>query len=96
MALVLTPWALGCFSSNSAQQARLGHGRAGAGARADGAELVGHVPGQAVGAASGGALIAAAGWGPLHWTAWPGCWRPVALSRRWAGRLAHGTRRQLA
>jgi predicted MFS family arabinose efflux permease len=24
MALVLTPWALGCFSSNSAQQARLG------------------------------------------------------------------------
>ena len=32
-ALVAVPWALGCFSSNSAQQARLVGHRAGAGRR---------------------------------------------------------------
>lgn len=66
-ALVMVPWGLGCFSSNSAQQAR----------------LVGIAPtlssgsialnssalyaGQAIGAASGGALIARGQMELLHW-----------------------------
>jgi predicted MFS family arabinose efflux permease len=66
-ALVAVPWALGCFSSNSAQQAR----------------LVGIAPllapgsialntsamyaGQAIGAATGGSLIASGGMELLHW-----------------------------
>jgi predicted MFS family arabinose efflux permease len=71
-ALVSVPWALGCFSSNSAQQAR----------------LVGIAPmlasgsialnssamyaGQAIGAASGGWLIARGQMDSLHWAGFAG------------------------
>lgn len=59
MAAVLVPWALGCFASNSAQQARLG-GAAPALAPALLALNTSAIYlGQAVGAAGGGALVAA-------------------------------------
>ena len=66
-ALVSIPWALGCFSSNSAQQARL----VGiAPALASGSIALNSsamYAGQAVGAASGGALIARDQMAMLHW-----------------------------
>ena len=59
MAAVLVPWALGCFASNSAQQARLG-GAAPALAPALLALNTSAIYlGQAIGAAGGGALVAA-------------------------------------
>lgn len=66
-ALVSVPWALGCFSSNSAQQARL----VGiAPALASGSIALNSsamYAGQALGAASGGALIARDRMDMLHW-----------------------------
>ena len=66
-ALVTVPWALGCFSSNSAQQARL----VGiAPALASGSIALNSsamYAGQALGAASGGALIARSQMQLLHW-----------------------------
>lgn len=66
-ALVSVPWALGCFSSNSAQQARLvGIAPAlAAGSIALNSSAI--YAGQALGAASGGALIARDRMGMLHW-----------------------------
>lgn len=66
-ALVTLPWALGCFSSNSAQQARL---VALAPALAGGSIALNSsamYAGQALGAASGGWLITQAGLSALHW-----------------------------
>lgn len=78
--LVCVPWALGCFATNSVQQAR----------------LVGLAPtlasasialnssamyiGQALGSTSGGGLISALGFGPLHWGALAGVMAAMALS----------------
>jgi predicted MFS family arabinose efflux permease len=67
-ALVAIPWALGCFSSNSAQQARL---LGIAPALASGSIALNTsamYAGQAIGAASGGWLIANDGMDLLHWT----------------------------
>jgi len=65
MSLVLLPWALGCFSSNSAQQARAGV----AAPALAGATLALNTSaiylGQAVGAAGGGALMAISGYSLL-------------------------------
>jgi predicted MFS family arabinose efflux permease len=66
-ALVAIPWALGCFSSNSAQQARL---LGIAPALASGSIALNTsamYAGQAIGAASGGWLIANDGMDLLHW-----------------------------
>ncbi len=66
-ALINVPWALGCFSSNSAQQARL-VGIAPALASATVALNSSAIyAGQAIGAASGGWLIAHQGMDALHW-----------------------------
>ena len=86
MALVLVPWALGCFSSNSAQQARLG----GAAPALAGALLSLNTSaiylGQAVAAAGGGALIAARGFdASLSWIALAWLLLALALSL-WAAR----------
>ena len=66
-AAVAVPWALGCFASNSAQQARL----VGiAPALASGSIALNSsalYAGQALGAAGGGALIARGEMGMLHW-----------------------------
>lgn len=85
VALVLIPWALGCFSSNSAQQARL----VGiAPALASGSIALNSsamYAGQALGAASGGWLIAHDGMGALHWFALAGLLASMAMSW-WASR----------
>ncbi|HVE54651.1 MAG TPA: MFS transporter [Ramlibacter sp.] len=66
-AIVNVPWALGCFSSNSAQQARL-VGIAPALASATVALNSSAIyAGQAIGAATGGWLIVRGGMESLHW-----------------------------
>ena len=66
LALVIVPWALGLFSSNSAQQARL----SGAGPAFAPALLALNTSaiylGQAIGASTGGAMIATTGFEYLH------------------------------
>ena len=90
-ALVVVPWGLGCFSSNSAQQARL----VGiAPALASGSIALNSsamYAGQALGAGSGGWLIAHGGMGSLHWFGLAGLLAAMAMSW-WATRQrAHGT-----
>lgn len=82
MLLAILPWALGGFATNSAQQARLG-GLAPALAPAlmalnTSAIYLGH----AVGAAGGGALLAAHGYEPLHWAGLG--WLSLAWLVSWA------------
>lgn len=67
MAVILTPWALGCFSSNSAQQARLGAAAPALAPALMALNTSAMYVGQGIGAATGGALIAAGGYAPLHW-----------------------------
>jgi predicted MFS family arabinose efflux permease len=66
-ALVMTPWALGCFSSNSAQQARLVESAPGLASASVALNSSGMYAGQAIGAASGGWLISQGGMHLLHW-----------------------------
>lgn len=80
MALVLVPWALGCFSSNSAQQARLA-----AAAPARAAVLVSlnssaMYVGQGLGAAAGGMLLGTVGYAALAPAATVGVLLSTALS----------------
>jgi len=67
MALLATPWALGCFSSNSGQQARLGAAAPALAPALMALNTSAIYLGQAVGAAGGGAQLAASGFGGLHW-----------------------------
>lgn len=66
-ALVSVPWALGCFSSNSAQQARLVGIAPALAAGSIALNSSAMYAGQALGAASGGALIARGHMETLHW-----------------------------
>lgn len=59
MSALLVPWALGCFSSNSAQQARLGLAAPAWAGALMALNTSAIYLGQAVGAAGGGALVAA-------------------------------------
>ena len=88
-AVVAVPWALGCFSSNSAQQARL----VGiAPALASGSIALNSsamYAGQAIGAASGGWLIVNTGMETLHWAGLAGLLLSIgasALATRYATR----------
>ena len=84
-ALVTIPWGLGCFSSNSAQQARLA-GMAPALASASIALNTSALyAGQALGAGSGGWLIAHGEMGSLHWFGLAGLLAAMAVSW-WASR----------
>ena len=91
-ALVSVPWALGCFASNSAQQARL----VGiAPALASGSIALNSsamYAGQALGAGSGGALIARGQMEMLHWAGFVLLLLAMALSA-WAAsvRTSHRT-----
>lgn len=76
MAAVIVPWALGSFSSNSAQQARLGQAAPALAPALMALNTSAIYLGQAVGAAGGGAIVAAhalagaegrALYGGLHW-----------------------------
>lgn len=100
MAAVLVPWALGCFSSNSAQQARLGHAAPALAPALMALNTSAIYLGQAVGAAGGGAVVAAhlavgesgrAVFASLHWIGLAWVVAALLLSR-WADRrLASGT-----
>lgn len=61
MALLLVPWALGLFSSNSAQQARLGQAAPALAPALMALNTSAIYLGQAIGAAGGGAVVAAHG-----------------------------------
>lgn len=61
MAIVLVPWALGCFSTNSAQQARLGLAAPALAPALMALNTSAIYLGQAIGAASGGVLVAHSG-----------------------------------
>jgi MFS transporter, DHA1 family, inner membrane transport protein len=67
MAPVVVPWALGLFSSNSAQQARLAASAPTFAPALLALNTSAIYIGQAIGAASGGAALATAGYGALHW-----------------------------
>jgi predicted MFS family arabinose efflux permease len=86
MAGVLVPWALGCFSSNSAQQARLSQSDPSVAPALLALNTSAMYVGQAVGAGGGGLLLAAAGgFGPLPYAAVGWMALAIALSL-WAAR----------
>ncbi|TFZ01003.1 MFS transporter [Ramlibacter henchirensis] len=90
-ALVLVPWGLGCFASNSAQQARLvgiAPGLASASIALNSSALY---AGQAIGAGGGGWLIVHTGYGLLHWAGLAAMLAAVGLSAL-AARSAHKAR----
>ncbi len=78
--LVSIPWALGCFSSNSAQQARLVAIAPPLAAASVALNSSAMYAGQAIGAASGGWLIAREGMDWLHWAAFAGLAASMAVS----------------
>ena len=79
-ALVSVPWALGCFSSNSAQQARLVALAPSLAAASVALNSSAMYAGQAIGAASGGWLITRGGLDSLHWAAFAGLVAAMAMS----------------
>lgn len=80
MAAVLVPWALGCFSSNSAQQARLGAVAPALAPALMALNTSAMYLGQAVGAGSGGMLLSHNGFAWLHWAALGWMLLAIALS----------------
>jgi predicted MFS family arabinose efflux permease len=79
-ALVSIPWALGCFSSNSAQQARLVGIAPGLAAGSIALNSSAMYAGQALGAGSGGWLIAHDSMDLLHWVGFAGLLLAMAVS----------------
>jgi MFS transporter, DHA1 family, inner membrane transport protein len=67
MALICVPWALGLFSCNSAQQARLSQSAPAVAPALLALNTSAIYVGQAAGAGGGGALLASAGFAPLSW-----------------------------
>ena len=90
MAIVLVPWALGCFSTNSAQQARLGLAAPVLAPALMALNTSAIYLGQAVGAASGGVLLAHSG---FRWLSGVGVlWMLAAIAlSAWAA--AHARQR---
>ncbi len=91
MAVVTVPWALGCFASNSAQQARLGNAAPALAPAVMALNTSAMYLGQAGGAAGGGWLVAHGGYHALHWlgAAWMAA--GLALSAWVARRARRGT-----
>ena len=90
-ALVCVPWALGCFSSNSAQQARLVGIAPSLAAASVALNSSAMYAGQAIGAASGGWLISRGGMDWLHWAGLVGLLASMAasaLATHYARRIA--------
>ena len=88
MATVSIPWALGCFSSNSTQQARLSTVAPALAPALLALNTSAIYIGQAAGAASGGWLIAQAGYAPLSRLALGWVTLAIGLSL-WVGRRQH-------
>lgn len=85
IALVLVPWALGCFACNSAQQARLSSAAPAYAPALLALNTSAIYAGQAAGAGGGGALLAAGGFAPLPWAGL--AWLLLALGLSlWAAR----------
>jgi predicted MFS family arabinose efflux permease len=91
LAVVLVPWGLGCFSTNSAQQARLSAAAPGWAPALMALNTSAIYAGQALGAAQGGAWIASRGYGPLAPTAL--AWMLAALALSWWLARRMGTQR---
>lgn len=91
MAVVLVPWALGCFSTNSAQQARLGLAAPALAPALMALNTSAIYLGQAIGAASGGVLVASSG---FTWLSPVGVlWMLVAIAlSAWAARRMKAAR----
>ncbi len=87
MAVVTVPWALGCFSSNSAQQARLAIAAPTLAPALMALNTSAMYLGQAGGAAGGGWLVAHAGYDVLHWLGAAWVTAGLALSA-WVARRA--------
>jgi predicted MFS family arabinose efflux permease len=87
MALVMVPWAFGCFASNSAQQARLGLAAPALAAALMALNTSAMYLGQAIGAASGGALMLRTGFDQLHWAALAWLLLAIGLSAGLAWRM---------
>ena len=85
-ALVSIPWALGCFASNSAQQARLVGIAPALASGSIALNTSAMYAGQAVGAGSGGWLIAQGQMSALHWVGFGGLMLSLAFSV-WAARV---------
>ena len=89
MALAMIPWALGCFSSNSAQQARAGMANPALAPAMIALNSSAIYLGQAAGAASGGALVAASGYDGLSVVGLGWMLLAIALSA-WVARRMQG------
>ena len=85
MAVALVPWALGGFASNSAQQARVSAASPTSASALLALNTSAIYVGQALGAASGGAVLAASGFGTLHHAALAFMGAAIVLSL-WLGR----------
>ena len=90
-ALVMIPWALGCFSSNSAQQARLVGIAPALASGSIALNTSAMYAGQALGAGSGGWLIAHDGMTSLHWFGLAGLLAAMVASWLAARQRAHGS-----
>lgn len=88
MALILVPWGLGCFASNSSQQARLSALAPTLVSGSIALNTSAIYAGQAMGAASGGWLVAHGGMDWLHW-AGLSLMGLALLTSWWAMRTAH-------
>ena len=88
-ALVILPWGLGCFSSNSAQQARLVGIAPALASGSIALNTSAMYAGQAIGAASGGWLIAQGSMDSLHWFGFSGLLAAMLMSA-WAARQRKG------
>jgi predicted MFS family arabinose efflux permease len=87
MLLVVVPWGLGCFSSNSAQQARLGIAAPAVAPALMALNTSAIYLGQAAGASGGGWLIANRGYAVLSWVG--ALWLAAAIGLSlWVGRRA--------
>ncbi len=89
VALILIPWGLGCFASNSTQQARLSIAAPALAPALLALNTSAIYLGQAAGAASGGWLIAYRGFAPLSWYGLAWMLLAITLSL-WAGRRRPG------
>ncbi|RYG11299.1 MAG: MFS transporter [Burkholderiales bacterium] len=90
-ALVCVPWALGCFASNSAQQARLVGIAPTLAAGSIALNSSAMYAGQAIGAGGGGWLIANGQMGMLHWAGFAGLVLAMLVSWRATRARVHGT-----
>ena len=86
-AVLLVPWGLGCFSANSAQQARLGTAAPALASALLALNSSAMYLGQAIGASGGGWLLSHGGFGPLSWLSLVGVVAAMALSV-WVARKA--------